>query len=69
MLDEQDENGESPIFWAVQNDSANSVDYLIANKADPTVFNYRGEAPIHASIRGYNMKAFRALIKHNVSIY
>lgn len=69
MLEAQDEFGATPLFWAVENNNAESVEYLISSGADPTVFNGRGEAPIHVSIRTHNTKVLRTLIKHRVSIH
>lgn len=62
-VDELDDRGRSPLFYAAQDDNTEIVDLLIAHGADPTIRDKMGETSLHFAARAYQVETCDKLVK------
>lgn len=61
-IDKRDSYGKTALHCAVSAGQANTVKYLLHNRANPNVKDHREEAPLHAAVRTGNVEVVEVLI-------
>lgn len=64
----QDENGETPLFYAANYNCPENLKQLMECGADPLISNHRLNTPIHVACSGNHIDCVRILITYGVDV-
>jgi ankyrin repeat protein len=64
MLDDQAFDGKTALSWAARRGDLEAVNLLLSHGADPTIYDLRGNAPLHSAACSTDWRCIPALLKH-----
>lgn len=67
-LEERDKNGETALFYALDNNRINIARFLIENHADVNVVNYFGRPVVQGAIVNNQYDLIKLMIDHNLNL-
>jgi len=67
IIDEQAFDGKTALSWAARRGDLEAVNLLLSHGADPTIYDLRGNGPLHSAACSTNWRCIPALLEHGAS--